>query len=230
MVVLAVAAREAGDAAADPGLCRRRSLAMGLAALTTGSPFIIGGAILFMASDSLLAAERFLVSAISPSRSAMRLCRLGALLRRAAADHARLHPGVAGASGSQPGSASSKAAKSKPGATVQPTSVQSPRLRAVCQQSAGTTMLRPLARGEVGAERRLDDACASSMQATAPAARRHESARPRRRRGPGARPRRRRPRAGNRSRSNGRARRPDCRGRSRHTSRLPDAASCRASR
>jgi len=46
---------------------------MGLAALTTGSPFIIGGAILFMASDSLLAAERFLVSAISPWRSAMRL-------------------------------------------------------------------------------------------------------------------------------------------------------------
>ena len=41
-------------------------VAMGLAALTLGSPWIIGGAILFMASDSLLAAERFLVSAISP--------------------------------------------------------------------------------------------------------------------------------------------------------------------
>ncbi len=48
-------------------------VAMGLAALTTGSPFMIGGAILFMASDSLLTAERFLVSAISPWRSAMRV-------------------------------------------------------------------------------------------------------------------------------------------------------------
>jgi uncharacterized membrane protein YhhN len=47
--------------------------AMGLASLTTGSPYIIGGAVLFMASDSLLAAERFLVSAISPYRSAMRV-------------------------------------------------------------------------------------------------------------------------------------------------------------
>jgi uncharacterized membrane protein YhhN len=46
---------------------------MGLAALTTGSPYIIGGAVLFMASDSLLAAERFLVSAVSPFRSAMRV-------------------------------------------------------------------------------------------------------------------------------------------------------------
>jgi uncharacterized membrane protein YhhN len=48
-------------------------VAMGLAALSTGSPFMIGGAILFMASDSLLAAERFLVSAISPWRSTMRV-------------------------------------------------------------------------------------------------------------------------------------------------------------
>ena len=47
--------------------------AMGLAALTTTSAFIISGALLFMASDSLLAAERFLVSAISPYRSSMRV-------------------------------------------------------------------------------------------------------------------------------------------------------------
>ena len=42
------------------------------------------------------------------------------------------------ASGSQPGGASSKPAKSKPGATVHPTRVQAPRLFACCQACAGT--------------------------------------------------------------------------------------------
>ena len=45
----------------------------------------------------------------------------------------------ASASGISPGAASSKCANSKPGATVQPTSVHSPRLRADCQTPAGTT-------------------------------------------------------------------------------------------
>jgi uncharacterized membrane protein YhhN len=48
-------------------------VAMELAALTMNSPAIITGAILFMASDSLLASEKFLVSAISPWRSSMRV-------------------------------------------------------------------------------------------------------------------------------------------------------------
>ncbi len=41
--------------------------------------------------------------------------------------------------GRQSGGASSKPAKSKPGATVQPTSVHAPRLVADCQWPAGTT-------------------------------------------------------------------------------------------
>ncbi|WP_137930653.1 lysoplasmalogenase family protein [Mesorhizobium comanense] len=48
-------------------------LAMGLSALTTSSPLVIGGAVLFMASDGLLATERFLVAAISPHRGWMQL-------------------------------------------------------------------------------------------------------------------------------------------------------------
>ena len=42
--------------------------------------------------------------------------------------------------GRQSGGAISKPAKSKPGATVQPTSVHAPRLVAVCQWPAGTTI------------------------------------------------------------------------------------------
>jgi uncharacterized membrane protein YhhN len=48
-------------------------LVMGLAALTTNSVFVIAGALLFMASDGVLAGERFLVSAISPYRASMRV-------------------------------------------------------------------------------------------------------------------------------------------------------------
>jgi len=47
-------------------------LAMGMAALTTNSAWVIGGAVLFMASDGLLATEKFLVAAISPHRAWMR--------------------------------------------------------------------------------------------------------------------------------------------------------------
>ncbi|KRB29040.1 hypothetical protein ASD99_26085 [Mesorhizobium sp. Root695] len=47
-------------------------LAMGVSALTTGSVWIIGGALLFMASDGLLATEKFLAAAISPHRDWMR--------------------------------------------------------------------------------------------------------------------------------------------------------------
>lgn len=48
-------------------------LAMGMSALTTNSSWVIGGVVLFMASDGLLATEKFLVAAISPQRALMRL-------------------------------------------------------------------------------------------------------------------------------------------------------------
>ncbi|UCI08811.1 lysoplasmalogenase family protein [Mesorhizobium sp. B1-1-8] len=47
-------------------------LAMGISALTTSYPWAIAGAVLFMASDGLLAAERFLLAAISQHRVWMR--------------------------------------------------------------------------------------------------------------------------------------------------------------
>jgi uncharacterized membrane protein YhhN len=47
-------------------------LAMGMSALTTSNVWVIGGAVLFMASDGLLATEKFLVAAISPHRGWMR--------------------------------------------------------------------------------------------------------------------------------------------------------------
>ncbi|CDX23198.1 conserved membrane hypothetical protein [Mesorhizobium sp. ORS 3324] len=47
-------------------------LAMGISALTTGFFWVIAGAVLFMASDGLLAAERFLLAATSPHRAWMR--------------------------------------------------------------------------------------------------------------------------------------------------------------
>jgi uncharacterized membrane protein YhhN len=47
-------------------------LAMGISALTLSNVWIIGGAVLFMASDALLASEKFLLSAISPHRVWMR--------------------------------------------------------------------------------------------------------------------------------------------------------------
>ncbi|MBA1144908.1 lysoplasmalogenase family protein [Mesorhizobium neociceri] len=47
-------------------------LAMGISALTLDNPWVIGGAVLFMASDALLAAEKFLVPAIAPYRAGIR--------------------------------------------------------------------------------------------------------------------------------------------------------------
>lgn len=47
-------------------------LAMGLSALITDKAWVIAGAVLFIASDGLLAAERFLLAAISPHRVWMR--------------------------------------------------------------------------------------------------------------------------------------------------------------
>ncbi|MDG4878559.1 lysoplasmalogenase [Mesorhizobium sp. WSM4935] len=47
-------------------------LAMGVSALTTENRWVIAGAVLFIASDGLLAAERFLLSAISLQRLWMR--------------------------------------------------------------------------------------------------------------------------------------------------------------
>jgi uncharacterized membrane protein YhhN len=43
-------------------------VAMALAALTLDQRWVVGGALLFLASDALLATERFLISAISPHR------------------------------------------------------------------------------------------------------------------------------------------------------------------
>jgi uncharacterized membrane protein YhhN len=48
-------------------------LMMGLSALTLDNYWILAGAILFMASDAILAAERFLTSGVSPNRLAMRI-------------------------------------------------------------------------------------------------------------------------------------------------------------
>ncbi|TPL70373.1 lysoplasmalogenase family protein [Mesorhizobium sp. B2-3-15] len=47
-------------------------LTMGMSALTTSNAWVIGGAVLFMASDGLLAMEKFLVAAVSPHRAWMR--------------------------------------------------------------------------------------------------------------------------------------------------------------
>lgn len=47
-------------------------LAMGVAALSTPSLWVIAGALAFMASDAILSAERFLLPAISPHRGWMR--------------------------------------------------------------------------------------------------------------------------------------------------------------
>ncbi|AGB44052.1 putative membrane protein [Mesorhizobium australicum WSM2073] len=47
-------------------------LAMGMSALTTSNVWVIGGAVLFMASDGLLAMEKFLVAAVSQHRAWMR--------------------------------------------------------------------------------------------------------------------------------------------------------------
>lgn len=47
-------------------------LGMGVSALTLDNVWVIVGAVLFMASDGLLAAEKFLVAAISPHREWMR--------------------------------------------------------------------------------------------------------------------------------------------------------------
>ncbi|MEW6630948.1 MAG: lysoplasmalogenase family protein [Pseudomonadota bacterium] len=47
-------------------------LAMGISALATGNPWVITGAVLFMASDGLLATERFLLAVVSPNRVWMR--------------------------------------------------------------------------------------------------------------------------------------------------------------
>ncbi|HHZ09739.1 MAG TPA: lysoplasmalogenase [Rhizobiales bacterium] len=48
-------------------------LTMGLSALTLDNYWILAGAILFMASDAILATERFLTSGVSPNRLAMRI-------------------------------------------------------------------------------------------------------------------------------------------------------------
>jgi len=46
--------------------------AMGVSSLVTDHPWVIAGAVLFIASDGLLATERFLLAASSPHRAGMR--------------------------------------------------------------------------------------------------------------------------------------------------------------
>ncbi len=46
---------------------------MGLSALTMNSVMIVAGASLFMISDGILAAERFVISAVSPHRRWMQV-------------------------------------------------------------------------------------------------------------------------------------------------------------
>lgn len=73
IVMLAALWRRVGPALRLPiGVYVAAILAMGISALTTSNLWVIGGAILFMASDGLLAAERFLLAAISPHRFWMR--------------------------------------------------------------------------------------------------------------------------------------------------------------
>jgi uncharacterized membrane protein YhhN len=73
IVMLAALWRRVGPALRLPiGVYVAAILAMGISALTTSNLWVIGGAILFMASDGLLAAERFLLAAISPHRVWMR--------------------------------------------------------------------------------------------------------------------------------------------------------------
>jgi uncharacterized membrane protein YhhN len=74
VVMLAALWRRVGPSLRIPIACYVVAiLAMGMAALTTNSVWVIGGAVLFMASDGLLATEKFLVAAISPHRAWMRL-------------------------------------------------------------------------------------------------------------------------------------------------------------
>ena len=62
-------------------------LAMGVSALTTGSVSIIGGAILFMASDGLLATREIPGGRHLAASRLDALCRLGVVLRRPTGDH-----------------------------------------------------------------------------------------------------------------------------------------------
>jgi len=73
VVMLAALWRRVGPGLRIPIACYVVAiLAMGMAALTTNSAWVIAGAVLFMASDGLLATEKFLVAAISPHRAWMR--------------------------------------------------------------------------------------------------------------------------------------------------------------
>jgi len=73
VVMLAALWRRVGPGLRIPIACYVVAiLAMGMAALTTNSAWVIAGAVLFMASDGLVATEKFLVAAISPHRAWMR--------------------------------------------------------------------------------------------------------------------------------------------------------------
>jgi len=73
IVMLAALWRRVGPALRIPiAVYVAAILAMGISALTTSDTLVIGGAVLFMASDGLLAAEKFLLAAISPHRVWMR--------------------------------------------------------------------------------------------------------------------------------------------------------------
>lgn len=73
LVMLAMLMRRIGPELRIPvTLYSAAILLMGISALTLNNFWVIAGAILFMASDTILATEKFLVSAISPHRDWMR--------------------------------------------------------------------------------------------------------------------------------------------------------------
>ncbi|ESY55065.1 MULTISPECIES: lysoplasmalogenase family protein [unclassified Mesorhizobium] len=73
VVMLAALWRRVGPRLRVPiGVYIAAILAMGISALTLDNPWVIGGAVMFMASDGLLAAEKFLVPAIAPYRAGIR--------------------------------------------------------------------------------------------------------------------------------------------------------------
>jgi uncharacterized membrane protein YhhN len=73
LIVIALVWRRVRPTLALPMLAYTlAALAMSTAALTLDRPWLVIGAVLFLASDALLATERFLLSAVSPHRGWLR--------------------------------------------------------------------------------------------------------------------------------------------------------------
>ena len=73
LVVMALVWRRVRPTLALPMLAYTlAAVAMSVAALTLDRPWLVIGAVMFLASDALLATERFLLSAVSPHRAWLR--------------------------------------------------------------------------------------------------------------------------------------------------------------